>query len=360
MTSTVETPTFDPERAAAFGQQAFAMLNDGFVAIGLSIGHQTGLFETLATLPPSTSEEIAEAAGLDERYVREWLAAMTAGGITEYEPSSGRYSLPPEHAASLTRAAGVGNLAHLAQMLTFLAPVEPQVVEAFRAGGGVSYEHYPRLARLMRENSALVLDAALLDTVLPLVPGLRGTLERGASLADIGCGAGHAVNILARAFPASTFTGYDISVEALAIARAEAAEWGLDNAHFVERDISELEARERFDAITALDVIHDQAWPRKVLSAAFRALKPGGFFLMSEMAASSKLAENLEDPKAAAGYTISYLHCMTVSLAQGGEGLGMMWGKERALELLREAGFEAVEVTQIQQNPFSNYFICEK
>jgi SAM-dependent methyltransferase len=355
-----EAPSFDDERAAAFGERTLGLVNGGFLAIGLSIGHQTGLFDTLATLPLATSEEIANAARLDERYVREWLAAMTTGRIVDYDATSGRYSLPPEHAASLTRAAGGGNIAHLAQLLTLLAPVEPRVIEAFRAGGGVGYEHYPGFARLMREDSALVFDVALLDKIVPLVPGLHEKLDGGASLADVGCGAGHAVNLLGRAYPKSQFTGYDISQEALALARVEAADWGLANVDFAERDAANLDVAERFDAITAFDAIHDQAWPRKVLSAIHRALKPDGVFLMVDIAASSRLEENLEDPTAPFGYTVSYLHCMTVSLAQGGEGLGTMWGREKAVELLHEAGFDTIEVKQIEVDLFNNYFICRK
>jgi ubiquinone/menaquinone biosynthesis C-methylase UbiE len=357
---TTRATTFDQERAEAFGGRVLGMLNDAFLTIGLSIGHQAGLFDTLAALEPATSDEVAARAGLNERYVREWLSAMTVGRIVEYDPTTRRFWLPAEHAASLTRPAGPGNLAATAQFLALLAPVEPEIVEAFRNGGGVGYDRFPGFARLMREDSANVFDAALIDVIVPLVPGMGEALARGASLADIGCGAGHAINLLARAFPKSTFTGYDISEEALAIGEGEAAAWGLHNTRFVRQDVATLAADAEFDFVTAFDAIHDQAQPRAVLRAVQRALKPGGAFLMADIAASSNLEDNLDHPFAPFGYTVSYLHCMTVSLAAGGEGLGTMWGEEKARELLAEAGFRDVEVRQAEGDVFNNYYVARK
>jgi SAM-dependent methyltransferase len=350
----------DSARAEAFGARAFGILNDGLLAVGLSIGHQTGLFDTLATLPPATSDEIAAAAKLDERYVREWLAAMTVGRIVEYDPSTRRYALPAEHAASLTRAAGPANLASTAQFLAMLAEVEGDIVGCFRTGGGLGYERYQRFAQLMREDSANVFDAALVDAVLPLADGLIEGLQAGAELADVACGAGHAVNLLARAFPNSRFTGFEVSREALGIGTAEAAAWNLSNVRFEERDVARLDVESKFDAITAFDAIHDQAHPRRVLAAIYRALKPDGVFVMADIAASSRLEENLDLPLAPFGYSVSYLHCMSVSLAHGGEGLGTMWGTQQALELLAEAGFSNVAVKQVEGDLFNNYYISRK
>jgi SAM-dependent methyltransferase len=355
---TVEAATLDRTRADAFAQRALGIVNDAFLALGLSVGHQAGLFDTLAALPPSTSQQIAAAAGLNERYVREWLGAMAVGRIVEYDPAGGRFVLPAEHAASLTRAAGPGNLANHAQFVALLAQVEGDILGCFRHGGGVGYERYERFVRLMRENSAAVYDAALLDAVLPLVDGLPERLGAGIDLADVGCGGGHALNLMARAFPNSRLTGFDISEEALALGRSEAAAWGLRNVRFVRQDVSTPDLAAAFDTITAFDAIHDQARPRVVLSAIQRALKPGGVFLMADVASSSRLEENLDVPFAPMGYTTSYMHCMSVSLAQGGEGLGTMWGKQQALELLADAGFAAVEVKQVEGDWFNNYFIA--
>jgi SAM-dependent methyltransferase len=285
---------------------------------------------------------------------------MTVGRIVDYDPVARRYALPAEHAASLTRAAGPGNFAGQMQYLALLAQVEADVVEAFRRGGGVGYEKYGRFAQLMREDSATVYEAALIEGILPLVEGLAERLRAGADLADIGCGAGHALNLMARAFPNSRFTGYDFSEEAIGLARAEAVEWGLKNVQFEVKDVAGLEAEAAFDAVTAFDAIHDQARPRQVLAGIYRALKPGGAFLMADIAGSSNLEENLDHPSAPFGYSVSYLHCMTVSLAQGGEGLGTMWGQQKALALLAEAGFGATEVKQVEGDWFNNYYISRK
>lgn len=357
MTAQAAAP-IDAVVAEAFGGRVLGMINDAFLTIGLSIGHQAGLFDAMAGREPATSDEIAAAVGLNERYVREWLAAMTVGRIIDYDPAAGRYTLPAEHAASLTRTAGPGNLAGTAQLVGLLAPVEPEIVECFRTGGGLGYDRYPRFAKLMREDSATVFDAALIDVVVPLVPDLAETLRTGAAVADVGCGAGHAINLLARAFPASTFAGIDISEEALAIARAEAAAWGLANARFITRNAAELGIADEFDAVLAFDAIHDQARPRAVLAGIRQALKPGGVFLMADIAASSNLEENLDSPLAPFGYTVSYLHCMSVSLAEGGEGLGTMWGEQKARELLAEAGFSSVETAHVEGDFFNTYYIA--
>jgi hypothetical protein len=203
----------DGTKSEAFAGRMLDVYNNTSIALMTSIGHQVGLFDTLAELPPSTSQRIAEAAGLNERYVREWLGAMVTGRIVDYDPGGGTYSLPAEHAAWLTRAAGIDNLATQAQFFPLLAQVEGKIIDCFRNGGGVPYSEYPRFQRMMAEESANVHDAALIDVILPLVPGLPGRLQAGIDVADIGCGSGHAVNLMAQAYPHSRFTGYDFSEE---------------------------------------------------------------------------------------------------------------------------------------------------
>lgn len=195
------TQAIDQERVEAFAGRMVDVLNSASIALMTSIGHQTGLFDAMADRPPATSDKVARAAGLEERYVREWLGVMVTGRVIEYNPDDGTYLLPPEHAACLTRAAGSGNLAGAMQFIPLLAQVEEPIVACFRNGGGVPYSAYPRFQRLMAEDSATVHDAALLDTILPLAPGLPERLEAGIEVADIGCGSGHAVNLMAKAFP---------------------------------------------------------------------------------------------------------------------------------------------------------------
>jgi len=179
----------------------------------LSVGHQTGLLDTLAAHGPGSSPALAGAAGLDERYVREWLAGMTAGGIVAYDAASATYTLPPEHAASLTRAAGPDNLAAFAQYAGLFGELEQRVVACFRDGGGVPYAAMPRFQALQAEESAQLQDAGLVDGTLGLVDGLVERLRGGIDVIDVGCGHGHAANLIADAFPASRVTGTDISEE---------------------------------------------------------------------------------------------------------------------------------------------------
>jgi hypothetical protein len=230
-------PTIDAARAEEFAGRMIGVLSDAALALQCSIGHQTGLFDAMAGGDPATSEEIAVAAGLHERYVREWLGAVTTGGIVEYRPENATYRLPPEHASCLTREAGADNLGPLLQFIPMLAQVEEPVLTAFRDGGGVPYSAYTRFHEHMAELSGQVFDAALLEAILPLAHGVTERLGAGIDVADIGCGRGRAVNLMARAYPNSRFTGYDFSEEAVEHARAEAAAWGLDNASFVQRDV---------------------------------------------------------------------------------------------------------------------------
>ena len=351
---------FDQARSEAFAGRMADVLNGAAVALMTSIGHQVGLFDAMADLSPATSRQIAEAAGLRERYVREWLGAMVTGGLVEHDPTDQTYALPPEHAAWLTRAAGVNNLAMQTQYVPLLAQVEAPLIECFRHGGGVPYAAFPRFQQLMAEDSGAVHDAALIDAILPLVPGLPERLRAGIEVADIGCGRGHAVHLMARAFPQSRFAGYDFSEEGVAVGRDEAEAMGLVNARFEMRDVTKPEERDRFDLITAFDAIHDQAQPARVLAGIAEALRPDGVFLMVDIGASSYVQENLDFPLAPFMYTISCMHCMTVSLALNGAGLGAMWGEQKAREMLAEAGFGRVMVKRIEDDLFNNYYIATK
>lgn len=359
MTATA-TDELDMEKVEAFGARVVGVLNDGCLALMTGIGHRTGLFDAMAELSWSTSSEIAERAGLQERYVREWLGAMTTGGFVEYDADGGTYRLPSEHSLFLTRGAGTNNLAVTAQFVGLLGSVEAEVERCFRAGGGVPYTAYTEFHRLMAEESAQVHDAALVDVIVPLVPGLPERLDAGIDVADIGCGSGHAINLLARAYPRSRFTGYDFSEEGIAAARAEARNLGLANATFELLDVADLDLECAYDFITAFDAIHDQAQPSKVLAGIARSLRPDGVFLMVDIGASSHLAGNLEHMLAPFLYSVSTMHCMPVSLDLGGAGLGTVWGRELAMEMLGEAGFSSVQVETVEGDVVNEYFLARK
>jgi 2-polyprenyl-3-methyl-5-hydroxy-6-metoxy-1,4-benzoquinol methylase len=335
-------------------------LNGAALALMTSIGHRTGLFDVMSNLPPSTPAEVAEAANLSERYVREWLGAMTTGRVVEHDPATGRYALPPEHAAFLTRAAAPDNLAVTAQFVSVLGAVEDRVVDCFRHGGGVPYSAYSRFHEVMAEESAQTVVAGLKDFILPLVPGLVEALTRGIDVLDVGCGSGRALNFMAKAFPRSWFTGFDFSGEAVAAARREAEFQGITNVRFEARDVAALDGSEQYDLVTAFDTIHDQAQPARVLEGVASALRPEGWLLMQDIRGSSHVHKNLDHPVAPFLYTISCMHCMTVSLALGGAGLGAMWGEEKAREMLAAAGFESVEVRQLPHDFMNNFYVARK
>lgn len=345
MTEEPANTKVSPDPSARMERRLRQILNDASLALMISIGHRVGLFDTLAGLPPSISERIAEAAGLHPRYVLEWLRAMTVGGIVRYDPETDRYELLPEAAAHLTRAAGPDNVALRLQLIPVLAGVEDRILECFRNGGGLAYGAYSRFHQIQHEGAVAAVDDLLVQVHLPLA-GLTAALERGIDVLDVGCGAGRAVNVMARAFPRSRFTGIDIAEEALAIGRREAAGWSLDNVEFLRRDAARMEEAGRWDLITAFDVIHDQADPHGVAGNVFRALRPQGIFLMVEKRGSSRLEENLDHPLGPYLYSVSCLHCTSVSLAAGGPGLGTLWGREEARALLEEAGFHRVEVIE--------------
>jgi hypothetical protein len=207
------TQELDQSRVDAFAERMLGVLNHGALALMISVGHRTRLFDTMAGLPAATSQQIADAAGLNERYVREWLGSMVAGGVVRYDPATTQYTLPPEHAACLTRAASPNNMAATAQWLPLLGMVEDQIVERFAAGGGVPYSCYPRFHQVMAEESGQTVVEGLFDRSLPLAPGLIERLAEGIDVLDVGCGSGRAVIRLAREFPRSRFAGYDFSAE---------------------------------------------------------------------------------------------------------------------------------------------------
>lgn len=356
--TTLEPNTEDTTEG--FAARMVGAIDSASLAILLSIGHQTKLFDTLAGLPPATSAQIADAAGLNERYVREWLGGVTAGRIVDYDPAAQTYSLPAHRAAVLTRAAGPDNLSRVAQFIPLLGEVEQKILGCFSAGGGLSYSEYPRFHKLMAEQSGETFDAALVDLILPMAEGLPELLRAGADVADIGTGSGHAVNVMAKAFRASRFTGIDFSDEGLATARAEASQWGLTNATFVAKDVTTLDETETYDVITVFDAIHDQAHPAQVLANIYRALRPGGVFLMVDIKASSQVEDNIGVPFAAYLYTVSTMHCMSVSLGLDGDGLGTVWGRQLATTMLADAGFRDVQVREIDSDPINFYYVSRK
>jgi SAM-dependent methyltransferase len=348
----------DAHRLDQTMERLVQVLNDGCLALMISVGHRTGLFAALASSGPTTSAGLAEAAGLQERYVREWLGAMTVGRIAAHDPEAGTYWLDAEHAALLTDA-GPFNLAATAQFVPVLAGVEDQLVACFEEGGGVPYEAFPRFHEVMEADSAQTVLAALDEAILPLVPGLVERLRAGIDVLDVGCGRGRALRHLAQRFPASRFTGLDLSPAA--VAYAERAADDRPNLEYLVGDATALGDHwpaGSFDLVTTFDAVHDQAHPAAMLSGIHEVLREGGTYLAQDINASGSHHGDLDHPMGPFLYTISCMHCMTVSLAQGGDGLGAAWGRPLAERMLRDAGFESVEAHQLPHDDQNLYYVC--
>ncbi|HSI77162.1 MAG TPA: class I SAM-dependent methyltransferase [Lunatimonas sp.] len=350
----------DPAKAEGFAGSLVEMINQGALSIMVSLGHQLGLFDVMVGMAPASSSDIAEKANLHERYVREWLHAMAVGKIVEVDPTSTFFHLPQEHAMFLSRKFPGDNIALFSQYIPVLANVEQKVMHCFKNGGGVPYEEHGRFHEVMAEDSGQTILGALMDHILPLVPGLKGRLESGIKVLDIGCGSGRAIVMLAEQFPNSTFLGVDLCVEPLEKGSRAAKDKGLKNVVFQQKDLTSFTPEGRFGLITAFDAIHDQARPDLVLNTIFKSLEEDGVFLMQDIYASEKVHNNLDHPFGRLLYSISTLHCTTVSLAQGGMGLGTMWGTERATRMLGEAGFSYIQENRLEHDPMNCYFVVKK
>lgn len=354
---------FSQAKAEAFAERLLGALNNGALCLMVSVGHRTRLLDVMSGLPPATSEEIAAAAGLHERYVREWLGAMVTARVVEVEPTTLRFSLPPEHAAFLTRSAAADNMAVFSQYIAVLGAVEDDIVECFRNGGGVPYSRFPRFHEVMAEDSGQSVLSSLEAHILPLVPGLADRLSGGIRVLDAGCGRGRILHRLAGLYPSSRFVGIDLSEEAIAYARAESLRAGHDNVELVAADLGDFDRiadPDSFDLVTTFDAIHDQAKPLNVLKGIHRALKPDGVYLMQDISGTGHVYKDIEHPIGTLLYTVSCMHCMTVSLAQGGEGVGAMWGEEKTREYLRKAGFRSITTHRLAHDIQNNWYVVRK
>ena len=349
--------TFDRTRSHEFVEELKRSYQGAMVTMMIDLGHRTGLLGALAG-GPATSTGLANRSGLSERHVREWLGAMAVAGVVTYDASNTEFTFPAEHAFWLTGAAYT-NLAPMSGMLVGLAPRVDDVVGAFRSGGGVDYAQYrPHFTHAMDAIGRARYDQLLVTAYLPCAPGLPGRLVSGAVVADVGCGTGHARNVLGAAFPSSSFVGFDISEHAIELARSESAAMGLTNVEFVVTDVLQLPTSPGFDVLFAFDAIHDQADPAGVLARIRTALRPDGELFMVDIKASSRLEDNLAEPGNVIIYGTSVLHCREVSLAVGGAGLGTAWGTQLATQMLHDAGFGEVSVHDIAADPSNCIYVC--
>jgi SAM-dependent methyltransferase len=321
-----------------------------------ALGDRLGLFKTLAAHGPATSAELAKAAGINERYAREWLGGMASAGYVRYDPATHRFALPPEHVPVLAQEGGPMYFGGAHQMLLGTFGVLDQLTTAFRQGGGVPQPAYSEdWWAGMERFSAGWFENLLLQEWIPAMPRVREALERGVDVADVGCNRGRALIKLARAFPRSRFVGYDVFAPAILLATERAAAAGVgDRIRFEHRDVSN-GLPEQFDVITTFDVIHDAVDPLGLLRTIRQALRLGGAYVCLDINCSDKLEENA-GPLGALFHGFSVLYCMTTSLSHGGAGLGTVGLPESKLkELAIEAKFGSVRRVPLE-NPFNNLY----
>jgi len=342
-------PDFDPNRAEAFSERVRTALNEAAVVLMISLGQRTGLFRAMAEHGPGTANQIAIRAGLHERYVREWLAAMVTGRVVEFDLSLQSYRLPAEHARSLSRGALPLGLGWLARLIPILGANEGRIVECFRTGGGVPESEYPDFVEF-HEDLQAQLSAAVPETVLPLVPGLDARLRAGIDVLEVGCGGGRVLESLAERYPASRFTGWE---ESGVPGRGSAA----PNVRLHARPYTD-PAEPEYDVALTFWSLHTHPDPGRALRVIRGALREGGLYLMQDVRGSSDAHNNVGHPMAPLVYAMSCLHCLGVSLAEGGEGLGAFWGEELSLRMLREAGFDSIDVRQTSSDFTNNYYLA--
>lgn len=343
-------------------EMAFRVVGDMGGAFTMALGYvgdRLGLFRAMAGSGLLSSVELAKKAGLNERYVREWAKAMVAAEYIDYDPQSDRYVMTPEQEFVLAKEDSpmfVGGAFH------FTAPSIwnlPKIMDAFRNGGGISYSDIgAEIPEAIERFFRPAYIHFLAKDWLGAVPGLTQRLEKGARIADVGCGCGQSTIAMGKAFPKSEVLGIDYDGRSIERARKLAVENGLKNVQFLQAPAQDVPKDRRYDLVCSFDCIHDMVDPRGTLKAIREALADDGVYVWSEPNVSEKPHER-RNPVGKVFSAISPLHCMTVSLAHNGEGLGTVIGEAGARALAREAGFSKFEKLAID-NPFNQFFALRR
>jgi SAM-dependent methyltransferase len=345
-TTAAAGPAVDPDALKMFSFQLFTKLEGAVTAGMIHLGDQLGLYTQLKDAGVAlTTAELADRAGLAERWVREWAYNQAAAKMVSVATEDGveRFTLTPEAAAVLATpehpAYGMGMFHRLPQTMRALE----EMPESFRSGVGHDYDsHGPQGAVGIERSFEPWNRANLLPNVLPALDGVVAKLEAGAKVADIGCGAGGAVLLMAGAFPASQFAGYDISKYALGRAAQKLEEAGVTNAAFHDPRDEPIPSNNSLDLITTFDCIHDMTHPQEMMHAIRRAIREDGTWLLVDIKAQDSFELNAKkNPMAALMYGISVLSCMSSALSEpDGAGLGTLGLSEsKAREMAEAAGF---------------------
>jgi SAM-dependent methyltransferase len=350
----------DRKKAAALARQVGVDFGAALTAALAYIGDRLGIFKTMAGGSAFTTQQLAERTGLNERYLREWTATMAAAGYIDYSPGDATFRMSPEQAAVLTNEDTTYFTAGAFQYAVACYRQIPKLMEAFRNGGGVPFSDFgPDIVEAIERLFHVGYETWVAREWIPAVPDIHKRLLAGGEAAEVGCGAGQCLIPVAAAFPNSRFFGYDVDPTSVERALNKAAAAGLIGRIAFEQIAAErVPLVERFDLVMAFNCIHDMAHPRAALKAIQRMLKPDGAFLWSEADVGARLEDNL-GPVGRTLYGASTMHCMTVSLAQGGEGLGSAISAELARNLAAEAGFASLERLPIK-NPIHQIFLGRK
>ncbi|MDJ0387546.1 class I SAM-dependent methyltransferase [Roseomonas sp. E05] len=315
------------------------------------IGDKLGLYKALAGHGPLTPRQLADRTGTSERYVREWLAAQAASDYVTYDAKSGHFSMSAEQAMALAQEDSPVFLAGAFDIIAAAYMDEPKVRQAFRTGGGVGWhEHSQCLFQGTERFFRTSYTAHLVQEWLPALDGAVAKLEKGARVADVGCGHGASTILMARAFPHARFFGFDYHDGSITRARKAAEASGLGNLHFEVASAKAFRGSD-FDLITAFDCLHDMGDPVGAARRIREALAPDGIFMLVEPFARDRLADNL-NPVGRMYYSASTMICTPASLSQEvGLALGAQAGEARLRGVLEEAGF--TRIRRAAETPFN-------
>ncbi len=350
--------TMDMEKAQKFAERVFGVLGGAYVAAMVYLGDRMGLYRTMSGQDAMTSEDLSHRTGLHERWLREWLQGQAAAGLIDYA-GEGKFALSTEGAAVLAEENSplflAGGFCSLPQQMAVL----DKLPESFKSGIGLTYDQLgPEVNRGVERLLAPWFRTQLVPVALPKLDGVVGKLERGAKVADIGCGSGIALIEMAKAYPKSEFHGYDIAKIPLRRAFENAAQAGVNNVTFHDASQDSLPQDNSFDFITTFDCLHDMTRPDLMMRALRKAIKPDGTWLIADVHGQPTFEKNLaENPMAPFLYSISVMCCMSSALSEpGGLGLGTLGFPEPvARKMTSEAGFSRF-VTRDFENPINAYY----
>jgi len=342
----------DEAKLEAFMGQAVTDMGAIISAPLMIIGEKLGLYKAMAGAGPLTSQEVAERAGAAERSVREWLRNQAAGGYITYDPESDRYTLPDEHALALADEESPFYILGVYDSIASLYADEDRILEAFRTGGGMGWhEHDHRLFRGTERFFRPGYKGNLVAEWIPALDGVQEKLERGAKVADIGCGHGASTIIMAEAFPKSEFVGFDYHEASIERAREAASDAGVGDRISFELASAKDYPGSDYDLVCVFDCLHDMGDPVGASAHVLETLASDGTWMIVEPFANDRVEENL-NPVGRVFYGASTVICTPASLAQEvGLALGAQAGEARLSEVLKEGGF--TRVRRATETPFN-------